>query len=150
MNTYQIRHEVGIKATPRAIYQALTDTKELAGWWTSDTRGNGSEVGGLLEFWFGDSCHGFVVAELQPNNFVRWKSDRTENSEEWSGTEVTFSLQADKEQCYVQFCHSGWLKDDGIFPHTSTKWAIFLLSLKDLLEKGNGHPAPNDLQINHD
>jgi len=33
----------------------ITDTKKLAGWWTSDTRGDGSKVGGVLEFWFGDS-----------------------------------------------------------------------------------------------
>jgi len=52
MKTYNIRHEVGVKASPEAVYQALTDTKKLAGWWTSDTRGNGSEVGGVLEFWF--------------------------------------------------------------------------------------------------
>jgi uncharacterized protein YndB with AHSA1/START domain len=74
METYAIRHEVGIKASPEAVYQALTDAKGLAGWWTSDTRGNGSEVGGTLEFWFGESCHSFVVAELRPDKLVRWKN----------------------------------------------------------------------------
>jgi hypothetical protein len=29
------------------------------------------------------------------------------------------------------------------------KWATFLLSLKDLMEKGKGRPAPDDLEINH-
>lgn len=28
-----------------------------------------------------------------------------------------------------------------------TKWATFLLSLRDLLEKSNGHPIPHDLKI---
>ncbi|MBI5444808.1 MAG: VOC family protein [Deltaproteobacteria bacterium] len=72
--TYNIRHEVGIKASPEAVYEALTDTNGLAGWWTSDTRGNGSEVGGLLEFWFGDSCHKFEVVQLQAGKLVRWKA----------------------------------------------------------------------------
>ncbi|HXW68742.1 MAG TPA: hypothetical protein VEJ88_03960 [Dissulfurispiraceae bacterium] len=36
MKTYDIRHEVGIKASPKAVYQALTDINKLAGWWTSD------------------------------------------------------------------------------------------------------------------
>ncbi len=44
MKTYIIHHEVGIKASPEAVYQALTDTKKLAGWWMSDTRGKGSQV----------------------------------------------------------------------------------------------------------
>jgi len=150
MNTYSICHEVGIKASSIDVYQALTDIKKLAGWWTSDTRGDGSKVGGILEFWFGDFCQKFEVAELQPNKLVRWKANGNESVEEWAGTEITFSLSADEKQCYVRFSHSGWRKASGILPHCSTKWAIFMLSLKDFLEKGKGQPAPNDVQINHD
>jgi uncharacterized protein YndB with AHSA1/START domain len=149
METYAIRHEVGIKASPEAVYQALTDTKQLAGWWTTDTRGNGSEVGGVLEFWFGDYCKKFEVIELQPGKIVRWKATGKENEEEWAETEVAFSLGADEKQCYVLFSHSGWLSDGGTFPHCSTKSAVFMLSLKDLLETGSGHPWPHDVQINH-
>jgi hypothetical protein len=32
--------------------------------------------------------------------------------------------------------------------HCSTKWAVFLLSLKALLETGAGSPFPHDTQIN--
>ena len=150
MKTYNILHEIGIKASPTDVYEALTDTKKLAKWWTSDTRGDGSKVGGVLEFWFGDTCHTFEVAELQPGKLVRWKANRKESVEEWAGTGITFALSADEKQCYVDFSHSGWRSDGGVFPHSSTKWAVFMLSLKDLLEKGKGHPAPNDVQINHD
>jgi hypothetical protein len=31
--------------------------------------------------------------------------------------------------------------------HCSTKWATFLLSLRDLLETGRAHPTPNDIKI---
>jgi uncharacterized protein YndB with AHSA1/START domain len=150
MKTYNILHEVGIKASQKDVYQALTDTKKLAEWWTTDTRGSGSKVGDVLEFWFGDFCHEFEVIELQPGKLVRWKANRKKSIEEWAGTEVTFSLSADEKQCCVHFSHSGWKRDNGIFPHCSTKWAVFMLSLKDLLEKGKGNPAPNDVQINHD
>jgi len=150
MKTYSIRHEVGIKATPEAVYQALTDTKELAGWWTSDTRGNGSKVGGVLEFRFGDFCQEFEVVELQPGKLVRWKANRKKGMEEWAGTEIAFSLSSDERQCYVRFSHSGWIRDSGFLPHCSTKWAVFMLSLKDLLEKGKGQPAPDDVEVNHD
>jgi len=43
MNTHKILHEVGIKASPDVIFEALTDTKKLAAWWTSDTRGKGAQ-----------------------------------------------------------------------------------------------------------
>ena len=148
MKTYTIHHEVGIKASPEAVYQALTDTKKLAGWWMSDTRGKGSKVGDVLEFWAEDFCQKFEVVELRPGTLVRWKN--TEGPDEWIGTEVAFELNADEKQCWVHFSHSGWRSDTGILPHCSTKWAVFMLSLKDLLEKGKGHPYPKDIQINHD
>jgi hypothetical protein len=31
--------------------------------------------------------------------------------------------------------------------HCSTKWATFLLSLRDFVEKAHGRPIPNDLKI---
>jgi len=33
--------------------------------------------------------------------------------------------------------------------HCSTKWATFLLSLRDLVETGQGKPAPHDLRISN-
>jgi uncharacterized protein YndB with AHSA1/START domain len=148
MKTYEIYHSVGIKATPDAVYQALTDTKKLAGWWTSDTRGNGSKVGSTLEFWFGEFCQKFEVTALMPGALVRWKA-ADDGMDEWTGTEISFELETDDDQCFVNFIHSGWKNNKEMLPHCSTKWAVFMLSLKDLLEKGKGRPAPDDLEINH-
>jgi hypothetical protein len=33
--------------------------------------------------------------------------------------------------------------------HCSTKWAIYLMSLKQLVETGAGAPAPHDVQISN-
>ena len=30
------------------------------------------------------------------------------------------------------------------------KWAVFLMSLKDVIETGTGNPFPNDIHIDHD
>jgi uncharacterized protein YndB with AHSA1/START domain len=148
METHKIRHRVGIKASAEAVYLALTDTNKLAGWWTTDTRGDGSKVGGVLEFWFGDFCLKFEVAELQPGKLIRWKYSGDVG--EWAGTEVAYSISADEKQSYVRFGHTGWRSENGSFSHCSTKWAVFLVSLKDFLEKGKGQPYPSDVQIEHD
>ena len=148
METYSIRHKVGIKASAEAVYQTLTDTKKLAGWWISDTRGDGSRVRSVLEFWSGDFCQKIEVVELQPGKLVRWKY--REGFDEWVGTEIAFYLKSDEKQCYVQFNHAGWRSDSGSFSFCSTKWAVFLLSLKDFLEKGKGRPVPNDVEIEYD
>ena len=146
MTTYEIKHEIGIKGTPEAIFRALVEPKLLAQWWTSDTRGQ-SEVGGMLEFWFGEYPQKMRVKALEANELVRWQG--AEGMDEWEGTEFEFRLEPEAEQCLVHFTQSGWTKNTGMYAHCSTKWAVFLLSLKDLIEKGEGRPHPRDWQINH-
>jgi hypothetical protein len=34
--------------------------------------------------------------------------------------------------------------------HCNTKWARFLLSLAELVERGSGRPAPHDLKVHVD
>ncbi len=97
-----------------------------------------------------DFCQKFEVVELEPGKLVRWKANRKECLEEWVGTEVAFSLIAGEKQCNFRFRHSDCRSDSGILSHCSTKWAVFMLSLKDVLEKDKGQPAPDDVQINHD
>ena len=69
--------------------------------------------------------------------------------DEWVGTEITFRLKPDDAQIYVHFTHSNWGSDTDLLAHCSTKWAVFLLSLKDLLEKGKGRPSPDSWPIDH-
>jgi len=33
--------------------------------------------------------------------------------------------------------------------HCSMKWAVFLMSLRDFVESGNGRPAPEDVKIDN-
>jgi uncharacterized protein YndB with AHSA1/START domain len=70
---FDIMHRVGVNASPRDVYNAITARDRLAGWWTADTRGQ-SEVGGVVHFQFGD--RGFFdmkVLELQPAKRVVWE-----------------------------------------------------------------------------
>ena len=41
----------------------------------------------------------------------------------------------------------GWKEPMEFMHHCSSKWAIFLMSLKSLLETGRAAPGPNDVQI---
>jgi hypothetical protein len=86
-----ILHRVGIKASLADVYHALTTPDGLAGWWTSNTQGDG-HVGGVLQFRFGVG---------------------------------------------------------GFMHHCSTKWALFLMSLKAFGETGKGFPDPHDVKIDN-
>ena len=149
--SYGINHQVGIKATPEEIYRALTETETLAQWWTTDARGSGAKVGDTLEFWFNKAtfCQKFDVQELEPGKRVVWKSPKGQGAEQWEGTEVSFDLSRDDKQTFIQFRHSGWKESTDFQGHCSMRWAVFMLSLKDVLERGKGRPIPYDLEVNY-
>lgn len=144
---YAIKHQAGIKASPDEVYAYLTEAGKLAQWWTKDTRGDGSRTGGKLEFWFGDFCQVFTVTELRPGERVVWKSPKDQGADAWEGTEISFDLSTDKQQTFVLFQHAGWRESSDFMGHCSMKWAMFMLSLKEVLENGQGRPYPQDIGV---
>ena len=67
--------------------------------------------------------------------------------EEWIGTTIDWDLRQEGDYTIVLFKHQGWKEPVEFMHHCSTKWATFLLSLKELVETGRGRPAPDDLKI---
>ena len=68
---------------------------------------------------------------------------------EWIGTRIAWELKQDGEHCIVLFKHQGWKEPVEFMHHCSTKWAIFLMSLKSLVETGQGASSPNDVKIDN-
>lgn len=140
-----ILHKVGIKASsPDGVYQALTTLDDLSAWWTDDTGGD-SKVGGVLQFRFGAGGFDMKLLELEPARKVLWLV--VEGPEEWIGTKISFELEQRDDWTIVLFKHLGWKEPVEFMHHCSTKWAVFLLSLKSLLETGKGAPAPNEIKL---
>jgi uncharacterized protein YndB with AHSA1/START domain len=141
-----ILHRVGVRQVrPEKVYDALTTTAGLAGWWTAEVAGSG-EPGGKLEFRF-PPVGGFdmEVLEGRPGERVVWQV--VDGPQEWVGTTVEWNLHQVEGWTIVLFAHRGWREPVEFMHHCSTKWAAFLISLKSLLEDGAGTPAPRDLQI---
>lgn len=141
-----ILHRVGIKSSLDKVYQALTTIEGLSGWWTDDTQGDG-KVGGVLRFRFGAGGFNLKVLELDPARRVLWQV--VAGPEEWIGTRVSWELRKEDDYTIVLFKHQGWKEPVEFMHHCSTKWAVFLLSLKSLLETGKGAPDPHDVKIDN-
>ncbi|WP_315097101.1 SRPBCC domain-containing protein [uncultured Cellulomonas sp.] len=140
-----ILHRVGMKgATPHDVYEALTTIEGLASWWTVDTTGE-PDVGGLLAFRFPQGGFDMVVLEQEPGRRVLWEV--VDGPAEWIGTTVRWELRQEGDYAIVLFSHQGWQEPVEFMHHCSTKWATFLVSLKQLVETGTGAPAPDDLVI---
>ena len=146
-----ILHRVGIKSSLDEVYKALTTREGLAGWWTNNTQGE-SKVGGVLQFRFsagGAEIGGMEmkVLELDPAKRVLWQV--VGGPEEWIGTRISWELKQDGEYCIVLFKHQDWKEPVEFMHHCSTKWAIFMMSLKSLVETGKGAPNPDDIKIDN-
>ncbi len=138
-----ILHRVGIRSAPEKVFEALSTIDGISHWWDVDTKGN-AEQGGIINFGFAE----MRVVESKPNKLVKWKC--VKGPKEWLDTDLTFQLKAKKDQTFVLFTHANWKKPTELMRHCSTKWATFLLSLRDWLERGEGRPSPYDLKIGVD
>ena len=139
-----ILHRVGALASPEKVYEALTTVDGLAGWWTEDTDGD-SDVGGVIRFRFLPGGFDMKVLEAKPAELVLWEV--VDGPEEWIGTRVRFELKRQGDFTIVLFRHEGWKEQVEFMYHCSTKWAVYLMSLKKLTETGKGDPSPHDVQI---
>ncbi|HZX08021.1 SRPBCC domain-containing protein [Kribbella sp.] len=141
-----ILHRVGIVAPSKDVYDALTTIDGLAGWWTVDTTG---DEAGVLEFRFasaGGDGFDMKVLETTPE-LIRWEV--VGGPDEWIGTQVSFALSRADDFTIVLFKHEGWREPVEFMYHCSTKWATFLMSLKQYVETGKGEPAPNDVLVSN-
>ncbi|HEY9260461.1 SRPBCC domain-containing protein [Chitinophaga sp.] len=143
-----ILHRIGIKsASMDAVYQALTTREGLARWWTSNTEGEGDQVGNIIKFRFGAGGFDMKVTDLTAPSHVQWLV--VDGPEEWINTTVDFELKQDGDYIILLFKQLNWKEPVEFMHHCSTKWAVFLMSLKALLETGKGTPDPNDVKIDN-
>jgi uncharacterized protein YndB with AHSA1/START domain len=142
-----ILHRIGIQAPLNDVYKALTTLDGLASWWTRETRGN-SSLGGVIKFVFEEK--GFFdmkVQQLVEDQRVIWEV--MDGHADWIGTQLHWEMKQEGDYSIILFKHQGWKEPNEGMHHCSTKWAIFLMSLKAYLETGNGSPAPDDMKIDN-
>ena len=134
----------GTTTAATKLLDALTTLDGLAGWWTNDTSGNPAQ-GGTVTFTFGDNG-GFDMQVIKSDaRQVHWECIK--GPDDWLGTRIEFDIEAHDSHNQVMFRHAGWNSENPFFHHCSTKWATFLLSLRDYVETGEGRPFPNDIKI---
>ncbi|WP_116998217.1 SRPBCC family protein [Desertimonas flava] len=142
-----IIHRIGTTTTPDTVYDALTTLDGLAGWWTNDTTGDPA-TGGTIKFRFGEAG-GFDMRVLDRRPAARVEWEVIDGPAEWIGTHVSFDLASVDGYTIVLFKHEGWREPVEFMAHCSTRWATFLLSLKQYAETGAGEPYPEQVAISN-
>lgn len=136
----EILHQLNIKAPPGKVYQALTEAKGLANWWTQHVVAE-PRVNSIAQFTLehGQMPLRMKILRLIPNKAVVWHC--VGGHPEWIDTQLYFELEPIKEGTVLHFAHRGWKRLTGILPKTNFEWARNLMSLRAYLEKGKGYPA---------
>ncbi|HZS40304.1 MAG TPA: SRPBCC domain-containing protein [Polyangia bacterium] len=135
---------MGVHSTAEKVYEAIATLDGLSHWWIIGTSGD-PKVGGTIRFRPDGGGFDMKVVESKPGELVKWKC--VGGPDEWIGTELSFRLVSKEGQVFVLFAHAGWKEPVEFMHHCSTKWATFLLSLKNWIERGEGRPFPYDLKI---
>ena len=143
-----ILHRIGVTSSPEDVYTALTTIDGLKGWWTETTTGDAGP-GGVIAFRFAPVPDGFdmKVMDAKSGELVLWEV--VDGPAEWVGTEVRFELKQEDDFTIVLFSHTGWREPVEFMHHCSTKWATYLMSLKQYVETGTGEPSPRDVLISN-
>lgn len=141
----EIFHQIGANVAIEKVYSAISTLDGLSSWWTKTT--GKINVGEKLYFHFGDMSVEMAIKEMVKNKKIVWQCTQEEG--EWKDTLVTFELSASDHQILVNFSHTNWAQQTSLCAHCSTKWAVFMLSLKNYLETGKGQPYPDDVHIDH-
>ena len=146
---HTIYHQIGVRASAKEVYDSLTSAAGIAGWWSSDVDGSPQQEDSLFGLGFGTARMEMRVVQLDKPNKVVWQC--TQGDPQWENTKIEFHLSYDTahKQTILDFLHKDWADDSSLLRHCSTKWAVYMLSLKDLLEKGEGNPYPQDVAVNH-
>jgi uncharacterized protein YndB with AHSA1/START domain len=138
---------IRLKASPDALFDALTTVTGLAGWWNPAT-GSG-ETGGELRFIMNAPEPLVIhVDEATRPSLVRWTVTDCPFLPDWIGTKPTFTITpADGGTSELHFHHHGLSDDLECIDMCTRSWNHYIMtSLRDYLEVGRGSPymSPDD------
>jgi len=134
-------HQVNVKATPEAIYKAVSTADGLASFWTSESKAE-PKVGSIASFGFGGPTQRMRVDELVPGKRVKWTG--LADFPNWGDTTVSWDLfPAESGETSVTFRHANWpetvSQDDlGSINYT---WGLIVERLKQYAETGKANPV---------
>lgn len=130
---------VPVDTEPKLVYDALSTSEGVNGWWSDHTEGP-SGIGSTMRVAFPDApiTFDFEVVEERPGERVAWKC--LSGPPEWVGTDITFDIQTDDGNMSVLFAHDGWATTGDSFPFIAYSWAQILPRLKKLSESGESDP----------
>lgn len=129
----EMKHLILIEAAPAAVFNALTTSEGLRGWWTADSQAE-PRAGGKTELGFHDRSTVFrmKIAEFKPSRHLVWEC--VGDDEEWTGTRLIWDLHEEDGKTLLEFQHGNWKQQSRYFKTCNSTWGMLMYRLKDFVE----------------
>ncbi len=138
---FNIYHDIYIKSTAEAIFEAVTTPLALEKWWPQHCSGS-ALVGVEYRFYFEKEYDWYgIVTKVVPSNY--FEIQMTKSDPDWNHTKFSFHIKPENGGCWLEFNHINWPKNNHHFRRSSFCWAILLQGLKNYLEKDEIIPYPD-------
>lgn len=132
--TYNIYHDLIIKAPISRVYEAITQPSDLVNWWPLKCSGK-PEIGEAYNFYFSPEYDWYAqVIKASPSEAFHLKM--TISDADWDPTSFGFDLTTENDQVQLKFWHIDWPACNAHFRRSSFCWAMLLNGLKNYVEKG--------------
>jgi hypothetical protein len=133
-----------VDQSPAEAFAAINNVR---GWWSGDIDGRTDELGAQFTYRYRDIHRSRQeITELIPGRRVAWHVldgylSFTDDTTEWTGTDITFDIQARESGTEVRFTHAGLGPQSECFDTCSSAWSFYVnTSLRNLITAGAGQP----------
>lgn len=144
MNEQNFTTTFTVDQTPEEAFAAINNVR---GWWSEGIEGSTDRLGDEFTFQHKDVHQSKQrLIESIPGKKVVWQVvdanlSFTENTSEWTGTEISFDISKKGDQTDVRFTHLGLVPEFECFNDCSNGWNFYINgSLRSLIASGKGQP----------
>jgi uncharacterized protein YndB with AHSA1/START domain len=134
-----LHHQVPIEASVETVFAAIATSKGNRGWWTADSAVD-EKVGGKAEFGFDKRAMVFRMSLDQLARGETLVMTCHGDHPEWSGTTLTWTIEADGGHSTLKFVHSGWKSMTAFCASCNSMWGNLMYRLKRYAESSKPDP----------
>jgi hypothetical protein len=133
-----------VDQTPEEAFAAINNVR---GWWSGNIDGSTDRLGDEFTYRYEDFHRSRQrISELIPGKKVVWHVldgylKFTQDTTEWTGTDVIFEISREGDKTVVRFTHRGLVPELECFGVCSNAWGSYVNgSLRSLIASGEGQP----------
>ena len=148
MNDENLTTSFTVDQTPEEVFAAINDVR---GWWSGEIEGVTDTLDEEFSYRYQDIHYSKQkITALVPGEKVVWHVvdgylNFTEDTTEWTGTDIEFVISRQGDHTEVCFTHRGLQPRSECFDSCSSAWGFYINdSLRKLITTGRGAPNETD------